>query len=134
MVPWQEQVFGAWGLAVPLLPAVVAVSALLSLISALWTRMGWRPDWGGWLLSVSAALLLCLWRARWWGFGYLCANPFLGVGYLLPLVLILLVPQLLAYPLSLGRPLKRVWLTALIAFAGSVFWIVMAIMSGATSD
>src|SRR5512137_617580 len=86
MTPWNEQMFGAWGLGVVLLPALVALSALLSLFSALWTRFKWRPRWGGCVISTVAALLLSVWRADWWGFGYLRANPFMAAGYMLPLV------------------------------------------------
>jgi hypothetical protein len=134
MTPWNEQMFGAWGLGVVLLPALVALSALLSLFSSLWTRLRWRPRWGGCLISTVAALSLCVWRAGWWGFGYLRANPLMAVGYMLPLVLILVLPQMIAYPMSRERPLKRVWMTALLASAGSVLWVVMAAFSGATTD
>ena len=134
MTPWNEQVFGAWGLAVPLLPAVVGVSTLLGLPSALWTRLRWRPAWGGAVVSALAALSLCLWRADWWGFGYLRANPLLAIGYIGPLVLILVVPQVLAYPMSRDRPLRVVWMTALLASAGSFLWVFMAVLSGATTD
>ena len=132
--PWNEQLFPAWGLAVWLLPVAVALAALLSLPSALWTRMRWRPSWGAWVFSALPALMLCVWRANWWGFRFLGANPLLAVGYMLPLVLILLVPQALAYPLSREQPLKRVWMTALLASGSSVLWLVMAALSGATTD
>ena len=134
MTPWNEQVFGAWGLGVVVLPAVIALSALLSLPSALWTRLRWRPAWGGCVVSTLIALSLCLWRANWWGFGYLRANPLMAVGYIGPLALILVAPQIVGYPLSRQRPLQRVWVTALLACAGALLWVAMAILSGATSD
>lgn len=129
---WNESVFGGYGLslwfvALPLVP----VSVLFGAPAALWMRDRWRPEWLRWLLAVLAALAL----TAWWTFRWLFPDePLRTVGLSLPFALVLVIPQLLARPLSKGRPWRLLLLTLVFAAIGVAVWLVAAISSGATSD
>ncbi|MCK7470387.1 MAG: hypothetical protein MZU95_05950 [Desulfomicrobium escambiense] len=102
---WAERLFAGWGLAVMMTPFTVILSVLLALISTLWSRMirtnvppinsrniGGMLDLIGWAFSVVAAT---------------------GAVFMFrpdaPLVLMVLLPQLLSYPLTR----TRIWMRPL---------------------
>jgi hypothetical protein len=133
-MPWNEQLFGGWGMMLPWVPVAALVAVVFCLPSALWTRLGWRHDWLGWLISLLAAAATVGWLSSRNDPGYLAEHPLVLVGVAGPLVLAVVIPEVLAYPLSRRRPLKRLAIAAAISVAGSVAWLLAAAATGATPD
>jgi drug/metabolite transporter (DMT)-like permease len=117
-------------------PIACVVAGLLAGLSTAWSRFSSASGWVAWPVSVCAALaiLACLPSGRgaiesagagdWLGF----ANS------AVPLSLTLVVPQLLAYPLTRERPNWRPAVAIVLVVAGAALWAGGGMAVGATGD
>ncbi len=132
---WAEGLFSgysgmfSWGL-------MAALGAIvLALPSALISRFTPRFDLLGWAASVILAIVVGLIL-----FGGQLQPSLAAADYLrfmnifAPVMLVLVVPQLAAYPLTRSRPLFRPLVAAGIAILGAAVWIAGGVMSGVTPD
>src|SRR5450759_3766782 len=98
--------------------------AVLGLASTAWSRFVKAPEWIGWLLSILAsAVVLALLPAGSNGLAAIIQGRHDGSsGALVPLFLTLVLPQLLAFPLTRTRPNWRPAVAVGVVIAALALW------------
>lgn len=120
--------FDGWGLVLALTPLAVILAAVLALISTLWSRIVHTS------LPVGASGNISTLDLVGWAFAVPAATgvlfvPSSGRG---SLVLMVLLPQLLCYPLTRARPRMRpLWAAGLTILGALLVAIIGSIFGGA---
>lgn len=141
---WSEAVFGQWGGVLSWAPVACVLAAVCALPSTLWSRFVKAPGWIGWVFSICAAAAIAAAVTLPWQMTTsvaALASPrryaeswFAFVAVAAPLFLTLLLPQLLAYPLTRSRTWWRPAVAAALVLVGAGVWagagLVLAVAPG----
>jgi hypothetical protein len=117
-------------------PIACVIAAVLALVSTAWSRFAKAPDWIGWALAAGGSVIVAFalqWPMRQPAAMASADWPAFANGAV-PLFLTLVLPQVLAYPLTRARPNLRPLVAVVVVVIGAALWAIAGLVVGATGD
>ena len=127
-----DHVFGSWGFFIYYWPIVGVINAIIALPTTILSRyVNKRAGLIAWLLTTLGILGFVIfptytsWHSnqRYW-----------MIGTVITYLLLLILPQAITYPLTQSRPEIRPWVSAGLGIVGTILFILLGAVTGATPD